>query len=113
MNADRFNAVLEDVIDKVTNVLGSKAHEYADDRDRLHNFKASAALQGVTPREALIGLMSKHTISVYDMGRAKQDFPLEKWDEKIIDHINYLILLRALIIEEDDLDAKLGTGSTD
>jgi hypothetical protein len=57
--------------------------------------------------------MSKHTISIFDMGRSKQDFPLEKWDEKITDHINYLILLRALIIEADDEDAKLGTGLTD
>lgn len=46
------------------------------------------------------------------MIRAKEAFPLEKWDEKITDHINYLILLRALVVEEDDEDAKLGTGGT-
>ena len=113
MNAQRFNQVLSDQIERINEILGVKAREYADDKDRLHNFKASAALQGCTPREALIGLMSKHTISVYDMGRAKQDFPLEKWDEKITDHINYLILLRALIVEEDDFDAKMGTNGTD
>jgi hypothetical protein len=113
MNAQRFNQILEDQIERIQEVLGVKANEYADDTDRLHNFKASASLQGCTPREALIGLMSKHTISVYDMGRAKRDFPLEKWDEKITDHINYLILLRALVIEEDDEDAKLATGLTD
>lgn len=57
--------------------------------------------------------MAKHTVSIYDMSRANEAFPLELWDEKITDHINYLILLRALLVEEDEEDAKLGTGSTD
>ena len=113
MNATRFNQVLADQIEKINEILGSKAGEYADDNDRLHNFKASASLQGITPMEALRGKMAKHTISIYDMIGSGQTFPLEKWDEKITDHINYLILLRALVVEWDDEDAKLGTGSTD
>lgn len=112
MNAKRFNEVLADQINAVNAILGTKASEYADDTDRLHNFKAAAALQKITPKVALSGFMAKHTISIYDMLESGKDFPLEKWDEKITDHINYLILLRALIIEEDDEDAKLGTGST-
>lgn len=112
MDAKRFDQVLEDVIDQVTAILGSKAGEYANDADRLHNFKASATLQGITPIEALRGKMAKHTISIYDMIATGQAFPLAKWDEKIVDHLNYLILLRALIIEQDDEDEKLGTGGT-
>lgn len=112
MNADRFNTVLNEQLATVVAILGSKASEYADDQDRLHNFKASAILQGITPLEALRGKMAKHTISIYDMIATGQAFPIEKWDEKITDHINYLILLRALLIEQDDEDAKLGTGST-
>lgn len=112
MNAVDFNKVLSDQINLVVDILGSKAGEYADDTDRLHNFKASAALQGITPMEALRGKMAKHTISIYDMIGTGKAFPLEKWDEKITDHINYLILLRALVIEEEEEDAKLGTGGT-
>lgn len=112
MNAAAFNKVLEDQIDIVTAVLGSKAGEYADDTDRLHNFKASATLQGISPLEALRGKMAKHTISIYDMIGSGEAFPLAKWDEKITDHINYLILLRALIVEQEEEDEKLGTGGT-
>lgn len=113
MDAERFNEVLEDQIRRITDILGSKAGEYANDKDRLHNFKAAGALQQIPPKGALTSLMAKHTISIYDMVESGKDFPMEKWDEKITDHINYLILLRALLIEEDDEEAKLGTGSTD
>lgn len=58
--------------------------------------------------------MAKHTVSIYDMARSEETFPLEKWDEKITDHINYLILLRAVVVEENEADAraKLDAGLT-
>lgn len=112
MNARRFHEVLAEQLDLVSAILDAKGEEYADDTDQLHNFKASASLQGITPMEALRGKMAKHTISIYDMIASKVAYPVEKWDEKITDHINYLILLRALVIEEDEEDAKLGTGGT-
>jgi hypothetical protein len=84
-------------------VLTAKAAEYATD-DRLHNFKAAADLERVTPVEALGGMMAKHTISVYDLihdyGDGKE-IPLELWSEKITDSINYLFLLWALLNEKD------------
>ena len=52
---------------------------------------------------ALAGMMCKHTVSIYDLiegyeaGRAIEP---ELWDEKIIDSINYLILLRAALYED-------------
>lgn len=113
MNSQRFDAVLNDQIKRTVDVLGSKAGEYANDKDRLHNFKAAAALQGVTPIEALRGMMTKHTISIYDMIGSGKMFPLEVWDEKIGDHINYLILLRALVTEQEFEDRALGTNGTD
>ena len=100
MKAEEFNRVLNDVFREVENVLLAKAGEYADDVDRLRNFKQAAHLKEETPREALMGMMAKHTISVYDMGLSGVIYPLSQWDEKIIDHINYLILLRALVVDE-------------
>ena len=84
-------------------MLNLPADEYAADGDRLHNFKRAAHLQGKTPVGALSGMMCKHTVSIYDLiegyeeGRAIEP---ELWDEKIIDSINYLILLRAVLKEE-------------
>lgn len=112
MNAERFDNLLNDQIARTIEVLGSKAGEYASDKDRLHNFKASASLQGITPMEALRGKMAKHTISIYDMIGSGRVYPIEMWDEKIGDHINYLILLRALATEQEFEDRALGTNGT-
>ena len=69
--------------------------------DRLNAFKIAASLQGCTPKAALAGMMSKHVVSLYDMCYSSLlQFDLEQWDEKITDCINYLILLKALIKEE-------------
>ena len=76
--------------------------EYTGDRiDRLSAFKIAASLQGCTPKAALAGMMSKHVVSLYDMCYSSLlQFDLEQWDKKITDCINYLILLKALIKEE-------------
>lgn len=69
--------------------------------DCLSAFKIAASLQGCTPKTALAGMMSKHVVSLYDMCYSSLlQFELEQWDEKITDCINYLILLKALIKEE-------------
>ena len=99
MDTNEFNEVLEKQTIRINKVLFNKAKEYAVG-DRLHNFKVAAGLQGVSTKQALAGMMVKHTVSVYDMCVSNEEYPVEMWDEKITDHINYLILLRA-IVEED------------
>jgi hypothetical protein len=100
MTASEFKRIFDETVAKSGAMLIGKATEYASDADRLHNFKQAAALQQITPIEALGGMMCKHTISVYDMINSVDDeHAQELWDEKIIDSINYLILLRALVIE--------------
>ena len=49
-------------------------------------------------------MMAKHTTSVYDMVESGKPYSLELWDEKITDHINYLILLRAALIDNTNPD---------
>ena len=100
MNNEDFRNNLDTIHEKIETVLGAKGEEYATDNDRLHNFKVAAQVQGITVKEALSGMMAKHTVSVYDMIADGKDHSQEKWDEKILDHINYLILLRAIVVEE-------------
>ena len=100
MNNEDFRNNLDTIHEKIETVLGAKGEEYATDNDRLHNFKVAAGVQGITVKEALSGMMAKHTVSVYDMIADGKDHSQEKWDEKILDHINYLILLRAIVVEE-------------
>lgn len=68
--------------------------------DRLRLFKRAAVLMGTTPKAALMGMLSKHLVSVSDMCMNDTGSPVDKWTEKITDSINYLYLLKALVIEE-------------
>lgn len=102
MKSEKFETVLNDTLKRCIDLLGVKSNEYATE-DRLHNFKVAAEIQNCTPIKALVGMMAKHTVSVYDLVQ-KHDggFPISKemWNEKIGDSINYLLLLSALV-EED------------
>ena len=79
-------------------VLLKKNKEYTNNMHPFHNFQIAAELQDTTLIKALAGMMAKHTSSIYDMCNSEKDFSIEKWNEKIIDHINYLIILRAMVV---------------
>jgi hypothetical protein len=104
MTVEDFRKVVNKQLDICESILLIKAKEYADDEDRLHNFVVASELQGVTLEEALGGLMAKHTVSIYDMIRGvgnEKVYPMDMWDEKITDHINYLLLLKAIVTESN------------
>lgn len=101
MTTTTFNEIITAQLGRCTDTLINKAAEYATE-DRLHNFKIAAALQDVTTVQALAGMMAKHTVSVYDMCASGEDYPIELWNEKIGDSINYLLLLAAAVREGDD-----------
>lgn len=96
-----FNDLTRHRMNRCGEVLMVKAAEYATE-DRLHNFKVAAALMQCTPERALLGMWSKHVVSVVDLVKAIEagDLPPEQLvHEKITDTINYAILLEALIEE--------------
>jgi len=104
MKLEDFESVLKEQFKTSEEILVIKAKEYATS-DRLHNFNIAAALKGETPMQALAGMMAKHTVSIYDMCMSHKEYPAEMWNEKITDHINYLILLKAIVTEEQKMSA--------
>ena len=107
MRAEEFNKIFDDTIAKCAEVLKAKGNEYSLDYDRVHNFNIAKQLMNSSAVNALGGMMVTHTVSVYDyIDRYErgEDISLEQWDEKIIDSMNYLILLRAVIIDERKID---------
>jgi transketolase N-terminal domain/subunit len=100
MDSVTFNDHLMHMQGVTVDTLTAKAAEYAREDDRLHNFKVAAAVQGISPTAALAGMMAKHTVSVYDMIGDGEVHPMELWEEKIKDSINYLFILWALLHEE-------------
>lgn len=100
MRVEEFNKLVEDNLKLIKNVLVKKTAEYNLDEDRLSVFKRAGALQSETAEEALLGMLTKHIISIYDMVKDKGEYNLDKWQEKCIDSINYLLLLLALETEK-------------
>ena len=89
-------------------LVGVKNTEYSRNDDKLHNFKRAGALLGCTPHEALVGMWSKHLISILDMVSdyaASGKIPTSATiDEKFTDAINYLHLLEALFRESQSVN---------
>ena len=99
MNEKEFQEIFKAQVEQCQKTLFRKGAEYATDQDRLHNFKVAAALQGESQMEALAGMMAKHIVSIFDMVKLHDAYDMSLWDEKIGDAINYLILLKALLLE--------------
>jgi hypothetical protein len=100
MTPSNFERIVEDQLNTTRNLLIVKAQEYSLNEDRLEVFKKAACLQGETVKQALCGMLAKHIISIYDMSMSDETFTEDRWTEKITDSINYLLLLKAAIIEE-------------
>ena len=101
MTQEERDKIMQEMIDKCLRVLKAKAEGYSTDEDVLHNFRVAAGLQGCTVPQALVGMMTKHTVSVYDMVNSGQAYAPDIWDEKIGDLMNYLLLLRTAVKECD------------
>lgn len=98
MTHEEFEEILEAQIQRLRDVLVNKTAEYATD-DQLNNFRKAAHLRSGSLAEAVAGMMVKHTVSIYDMIESGKPFNEAKWDEKITDHIIYLVLLKAALID--------------
>ena len=103
MTIELYNKIIDEQIEKCKSMITSKRNEYATDKTPTDNFNRAGMLLKQRPTTGLSGVMAKHTISVYDMlydHKRGADFTKEKWDEKITDSINYLLLLQVLLEEE-------------
>ena len=96
---DKFEKVIDEQFTICKELLTSKSKEYDFGEDRLHSFKVAAAMLKTTPEEALLGYLTKHIMSIYDMVPEVDKFTYEKFSEKITDTINYLLLLKGLLYE--------------
>lgn len=110
MTTEDFNRIVFERCEKIKTMLAVKGVEYARGDDRLHAFKVAAAFEECTPERALRGMSIKHEVSIRDFVNDLDDnkhWCVDKWQEKLGDAINYLILLEALVIERDTKNAIL------
>ena len=106
MNHKEFNDVVTKELDYVRELLCSKSKEYDFGEDRFHSFKVGGQLQGISQEKCLLGYLTKHSISIYDMCGKVEEFSFEKFQEKITDYINYGLLLLGMIQEEKNKESE-------
>lgn len=100
MSPTQFDESVRAQVDHCLELLCAKGAEYAPGTDRLAAFKKAAALQNCSQARAAFGMLAKHLVSVADMIETGEKYSGIRWNEKIGDSINYLLIIRAIIEEE-------------
>lgn len=102
MTTKELEIFFEEQLQRCREVLLQKGKEYTpDETDRLSSFKTAANLQHTSLVNALLGMLSKHIVSLYDMSFVGiENYDLALWEEKITDALNYLFILTAILKEE-------------
>ena len=110
MKFSRFTEKVEEVLARINNTLAIKGKEYVRNDDPFHNFNKASKMKGVTPYEALDGMLTKHMVSYYDMLEDIKQGRIPKKsvvDEKLGDIITYFVLQKIQIEDLAELnDAK-------
>ena len=102
MRAAQFDLIVARRLKLIQEILLKKRAEYASGgKDRLHNFARAAEMLRCTKEKAIIGMWTKHVVSILDIvDDLDKAVPSETMiDEKIGDAISYLILLEAALKE--------------
>lgn len=102
MNASEFEKYSEELIKHCWDLLFSKSKEYANDDDRLANFKQPTSLFKTNPAKICLMYDSKHIASMVKMAEDidKGIYPThELLKEKVGDYINYGLLFYGNMLE--------------
>ncbi len=97
------------LIESSRKVLKAKAGEYASDTSRFHNFEVAGKLLETTPEEALLGMMSKHVVSVLDIIEKNEPVSKSFFVEKFGDAYNYSLLLIGVLTNNSNVLSELDT----
>ncbi|MCK5607087.1 hypothetical protein KAR91_34705 [Candidatus Pacearchaeota archaeon] len=101
MDKGTFMKVVELQHGECVDILNAKRQDHRQSKDdRLLQFKEVAILLGTDQVDALKSMLVKHTTQLYGMLRNWRETSIEEWDEIIRDNINYMHLLKGIIIEE-------------
>ena len=107
MNGSDFRALLGDTYQRLIDLTDSKGAEYAHDADQLANFKRLGATLQLHPTVVLLVYLQKHldAIVAYVAATGRRESPVESEpiSGRIDDAILYLILLKALIHDQDSV----------
>lgn len=107
MKRDEFIKSTEDALEQLMKILNYKGREYSTIDNTFANFENAVGISMCNTREGVLWhYMLKHVVSIKDMvqelelgGQFSKNYTEDYVNEKIGDNINYLLLLRAMLLE--------------
>ena len=100
MEAKEFNEIVKNLHKSCQSTLSNRAKIYANS-DRFRNFKNVARIKNTNKYDALLGMFLKHVEAwIQFMEKDVKETPMEQWEEKITDMINYFTLCLGMVIED-------------
>lgn len=102
MTKERFNELVDQIIEKSGKTLKEKNAKYAPANDALHNFHYGAQLDNSTTAQTIWHYMKKHMVALLDKIENDSWEDIDDAEEKIQDCINYLIFMFAAAHESYD-----------
>ena len=101
MNRSDFEKVRNELLDEAFQISKAKGQDYSrNNEDVLYNFKSVAERLGIHSVDTLMIYMMKHQDAIETFVKVKGQSESEPIRQRIIDNINYLTLLYALLIDE-------------
>lgn len=98
----RFDEIIDAQLKDCKDLLDKKFEEYQAGEDMLSNFNNIAKMLRTSPEMAWLGMWIKHVESIITMIKGGEELcPSDRWDEKITDCINYLLLLQCLLGQDN------------
>lgn len=101
MNREEFGQIVLTTLEECKSVLDTKRRDYAPDDDRLANFKSVGLMMALEPQTVCLTYLMKHLDAIASHCDSL-DLSVEYFDSRIVDCINYLLLLKAILVEKSD-----------
>lgn len=99
---EHFEAVVDETLAQIKELLLVKGKEYRRNKNPFHNFEKGAEMTGETPQKVLYGFQLKHLISISDIRNdialgvlPKKETVIEKYNDAIV----YSIIEKAMNLE--------------
>ena len=102
MTNEQFEKQVDGIIEVIRRTLENKQAGYSFGDNRMSQFVRAGEILRCTPARALIGMMQKHDTALLDyidLLSQGQLAGIQRWQEVLIDGINYRIMLLAMVEE--------------
>lgn len=110
MTLENRQALAEALFEDCLQLLKDKGEAYSGKKDALANFKINAERMGLSKYQIWAVYFNKHIDSINNAVKDNPEQPSDKTEGlsgRIVDAINYLIILKALLTEDIQNDSEL------